>query len=267
MLTDEKKKRAHTHVLLNCPEIDSHLKEHVEIEKRRRGRRSVQESERRANLSFFKYFKIKIREKINEGDVNIDLDICTLVEGPNNEAKHYKRYAMNGCRFHVKSVDTGSTYQNRGIFLQAGSNCYATANDRQPRDDMLEYYGALNDIIELDYHNGRKVLLFEGNWIDSRTDSQGLKKDEFGFILVNFNYLLPPSDTFIFATQAQQVFYVKDPIEPDWEVVVKAKPRDFFDMGIYLDPAPYAPQQLGHEAVNEKDVTLPRTNISGVNFD
>lgn len=212
-------------------------------------------------------FHLQIREKINEGDVNIDPDICALAEGPNNEAKRYKRYAMNGCRFHVKSVDTGSTYQNSGIFVQAGSNCYATANDRQPRDDMLDYYGVLTDIIELDYHNGRKVLLFEGNWIDSRTYSRGLKKDEFGFILVNFNYLLPPSDTFIFATQAQQVFYVKDPIEPDWEVVVKAKPRDFFDMGIDLDPAPYAPQQLGHEAVNEEDVTIPRTDVSGVNLD
>lgn len=35
-------------------------REHVEIEKRRRGRRSVQESERQANLSFFKYFKSKV---------------------------------------------------------------------------------------------------------------------------------------------------------------------------------------------------------------
>ncbi|KAL6179517.1 hypothetical protein ACLB2K_051032 [Fragaria x ananassa] len=146
-------------------------REHVEIEKKRRGQRSVQESERQANLSFFKHFKSKIREKINEGDVNIDADICALAEGPNNEAKRYKRYAMNGCRFHVKSVDIGSTYQNSSIFVQAGSNCYATAKDRQPRDDMLDYYGVLTDIIELDYHN--------------------------------------------------------DPIEPDWEVVVKAKPRDF----------------------------------------
>lgn len=32
----------------------------MEIEKRRRGRRSVQESERQANLSFFKYFKSKV---------------------------------------------------------------------------------------------------------------------------------------------------------------------------------------------------------------
>lgn len=35
-------------------------REHVEIEKRRRGRRSVQESERQANLSFFKHFKSKV---------------------------------------------------------------------------------------------------------------------------------------------------------------------------------------------------------------
>lgn len=104
-------------------------------------------------------FHLQIREKINEGDVNIDADICALAEGPNNEAKRYKRYAMNGCRFHVKSVDIGSTYQNSSIFVQAGSNCYATAKDRQPRDDMLDYYGVLTDIIELDYHNGKKLLL------------------------------------------------------------------------------------------------------------
>lgn len=174
---------------------------------------------------------------------------------------------MNGFRFHVKSVDIGSTYQNSGIFVNASSNCYATAHDRQPRDGMLDYYGILTDIIELDYHNGRKVLLFEGDWIDGRTRNRGLKKDEFGFILVNFNHLLPPSDTFIFASQALQVFYVKDPVQPDWEVVVKTKPRDYFDMGVDLDPEPYAPQLVVYGDNEGEDVTIVRTDMSGVHLD
>ncbi|XP_050380039.1 uncharacterized protein LOC126797454 [Argentina anserina] len=267
-LTDEQKHRAHTHVLLNCPEIDHHLKEHVDIEKRRRGRRcSIQEAERLANLSFSNYFKSKIRENIDEGDVTTDPDIRALAEGPSNVAKRYKKYVINGCRFHVKSVDTGSTYQNSGIYVKAESNCYATANDRQPRNEMLDYYGVLTDIIELDYHNGRRVLLFEGDWIDSRATNRGLKKDEFGFILVNFSYLLPPADTFIFASQAEQVFYIKDLIEPHWEVVVKAKPRDFFDMGADLDPEPYAPQQLADGVNAEDNGMISRFDISGVNLD
>lgn len=64
-------------------------------------------------------------------------------------------------------------------------------------------------------------------------DNQGKKEDEFGFTLVNFNRLLyrhnrTTDEPFILATQAQQVWYVQDSVEPDWHVVVKMMPRNSF---------------------------------------
>ncbi|CAL5376862.1 unnamed protein product [Camellia sinensis] len=70
------------------------------------------------------------------------------------------------------------------------------------------------------------------NWIDN---NKGLKQDDFGFTLVNFNHLLyakkqDSDEPFILASQAQQVFYVNDSIDEDWNVVLKMKPRDLYEV-------------------------------------
>ncbi|XP_040369557.1 uncharacterized protein LOC121051349 [Rosa chinensis] len=266
-LTKEDLLRAHTHVLINCPEIKSYLKEHVEREKSKRGRRSCQDSERLANLSFAAYFKNLIETKVRNGDRGIDPDVRALAAGPNETVGRYKKYVINGFRFHVKSLDTGSNAQNSGIFVNAGSNCYATADDHRPRDGMLDYYGILTDIIELDYHSGRKVLLFDGDWIDNRTANRGIKKDEYGFLLENFNHLLPKPDTLVFASQTLQVFYVKCPVELDWDVIVRTRPRDYFDMGADLSPEPYAHQELHNGDDDGEDMTIPRTDMPDIALD
>ena len=74
--------------------------------------------------------------------------------------------------------------------------------------------------------------MFKCNWIDNNV---GMKQDEFKFTLVNFNHLLYSKnrvvdEPFILASQAEQVWYVQDPLEPDWHVVVKATNRAYFDM-------------------------------------
>jgi len=38
-------------------------------------------------------------------------------------------------------------------------------------------------------------------------------------------------DPFVFSSQVEQVFYVEDPKAKGWNVVVRVKPRDLFDMG------------------------------------
>ena len=67
--------------------------------------------------------------------------------------------------------------------------------------------------------------MFKCNWIDN---NMRMKQDELKFTLVNFKYLLYKEnrvvdEPFIIASQAEQVWYVQDPVEPDWRVVVKAR--------------------------------------------
>ncbi|GKC34733.1 hypothetical protein Tco_1047117 [Tanacetum coccineum] len=55
------------------------------------------------------------------------------------------------------------------------------------RPIVVNYYGSLKDIIELNYSGKVRVILFKCDWVDA---SRGCKKDEFGVTLVNFSYAL-----------------------------------------------------------------------------
>uniref|UniRef100_A0A803N585 DUF4216 domain-containing protein n=1 Tax=Chenopodium quinoa TaxID=63459 RepID=A0A803N585_CHEQI len=59
---------------------------------------------------------------------------------------------------------------------------------------------------------------------------RGIKEDALGFTLVNFKYLWKTNEPYVLASQAFQVFYTLDPVEPNWNVVTKIKPRDVYDM-------------------------------------
>ncbi|KAL6218096.1 hypothetical protein ACLB2K_011313 [Fragaria x ananassa] len=191
----------------------------------------------------------------------VDPDIRALATGPSTTARRFKKYIMNGFRFFVKSIDARSKTQNSGVFVKAGVRSYATAGDHRPRDGVKDYYGVLTDIIELDYHHGRKVLLFDCDWADNRVLNKGVKMDAYGFILVNFDYLLPKSDTLILASQAVQFIYIQDPTEPNWHTVIRTRPRDLFDMGTDIEPEPYDAQNL---VTGANDDGIARTDVDGV---
>ncbi|RVX11381.1 hypothetical protein CK203_019589 [Vitis vinifera] len=55
-----------------------------------------------------------------------------------------------------------------------------------------------------------------------------IKVDEFGLTLVDFTKMAHKSDPFILASQAKQVFYVQDQLDPRWSVVLSTPQRDFF---------------------------------------
>jgi Domain of unknown function (DUF4216) len=57
----------------------------------------------------------------------------------------------------------------------------------------MTYYGRLKQIIELDYMGKFNVMLFKCDWVDV-TLGRGIKKDYYGFTLVNFSYLIHKGD-------------------------------------------------------------------------
>ncbi|KAK5771855.1 hypothetical protein PVK06_048106 [Gossypium arboreum] len=111
----------------------------------------------------------------------------------------------------------------------------ASARDSNPIEGNVEYYGLLTDIIELDYYGRWKVVLFRCDWADVNT-ARGIKKDQFGFTMVNFSRLIHIGqqlidEPYVFSSQVKQVFYSKDPTDEDWYVVLWNTPRDLFDIG------------------------------------
>ncbi|XP_075669816.1 uncharacterized protein LOC142639540 [Castanea sativa] len=141
---------------------------------------------------------------------------------PDNEAKWFKRYVINGLKFRTKDFETIRKTQNSGV-------CVVTEGD-------ATYYSVLIDIIELNYSNKYRYILFKCQWANV-IRGRGCKKDDFGFLLVNFSRLIHKDDRlidepYVLASQVSQVFYVEDVRHKDWVVVVQTKPREVFDIGI-----------------------------------
>lgn len=185
-------------------------------------------------------------------------DLHALAKGPSEWQLRHKKYIVNGFRFRVKSIDNKGTNQNSGVFIRSLTPSNPRERDVNPRDAYVDYYGVLTDIIELSYNAGRRIVLFKGDWVDNLLGGGGIKTDQYGFTLVNFNQLLPSNDPFILASQVLQVFYVKDPMDKDWEIVVRTKARDLFDMGVSTEHDPCAPQDLSQ--LNDGTATVHMRN-------
>ncbi|KAE8701949.1 hypothetical protein F3Y22_tig00110503pilonHSYRG00256 [Hibiscus syriacus] len=90
----------------------------------------------------------------------------------------------------------------------------ASTKDSNPVYGAVTYYGHIQEIWDLDYRIFI-VPVFMCDWVDSR----GIKKDDFGFTVVNFARLDHQSERFILASQAKQVFYVQDQQDANLSIV------------------------------------------------
>ncbi|KAK5803102.1 hypothetical protein PVK06_030743 [Gossypium arboreum] len=149
--------------------------------------------------------------------------------------RKYSAFLINGYRFQTKYRERMRRTQNCGIVIKSSITSYASARDNNPVEGNVEYYGLLTDIIELDYYGRWKVVLFRCDWADVNT-TRGIKKDQFGFTMVNLSHLIHTGqqlmdETYVFSSQVKQVFYSKDPTDEGWHVVLRNTPRDLFDMG------------------------------------
>ncbi|KAL0558514.1 hypothetical protein IC582_003088 [Cucumis melo] len=83
------------------------------------------------------------------------------------------------------------------------------------------------------------VAIFKCDWVEN---SGGIKTDELGFVLVDLSRVGHKNDSFIFATQAKQVFFVEDPSDSRWSIVLTPPQRDFVDQ--------YNDDELGDTVLN-----------------
>ncbi|KAA0058937.1 hypothetical protein E6C27_scaffold98G001140 [Cucumis melo var. makuwa] len=89
----------------------------------------------------------------------------------------------------------------------------------------MSFYGVIEEIWELNY-NSFKVTIFKCDWVEN---SGGIKTDELEFVLVDLSKVGHKNDSFLFATQAKQVFFVEDPSDSRWSIVLTPPQRDFAD--------------------------------------
>ncbi|KAL0546957.1 hypothetical protein IC582_016876 [Cucumis melo] len=137
--------------------------------------------------------------ELHEGKV-VSNTIRWFAQGPNCGVMTYERYMVNGCSYHTKSRDDHRTVQNSGIMLVATTMQVFSAKDKNPVIGDMSFYGIIEDIWEV---------------------------NDLHFTLVDLSRIRHSSDSFIIATHGQQVFYVSDPINPRWSVIVRPPQKDF----------------------------------------
>ena len=73
--------------------------------------------------------------------------VIWLARYPDNEAKQFKHYVINGVKFLTKDFEASRKTQNSGV-------CVVT-------EGGATYYGILIDIIELNYSDKYRYVLFK----------------------------------------------------------------------------------------------------------
>ena len=86
---------------------------------------------------------------------------------------------VNGKFFCTFSHDPGKMMQNSGVCV--------------PTVDGETYYGKLTKIIQVEYYDMTKYVMFKCDWADNTRD-RGYKVDKYGLTLVNFKNLIHVGD-------------------------------------------------------------------------
>ncbi|GKB12996.1 hypothetical protein Tco_0846919 [Tanacetum coccineum] len=114
------------------------------------------------------------------------------------------------------------------------------------------YYGVLQEIWVLDYHF-RQIPSFKCDWVNHK--ASGVKHDpNLGYTLVDLNSLGHKDDPFILASQAQQVFYVKDQIDKKLSIVFRTPTKNYNDTYDEVD------KEFSTVIHEHNDNILPRVN-------
>ncbi|XP_074354117.1 uncharacterized protein LOC141693004 [Apium graveolens] len=100
------------------------------------------------------------------------------------------------------------------------------ARDLNPIESEMTFYGIILEIWELGYH-AFKAPVFLCKWA---SNDRGIKVDDLGFTLVDFSRQGHKKDKYVSFDQVKQVFYVEDPIDAIWSIVLTSTTRDYHDI-------------------------------------
>jgi Domain of unknown function (DUF4218)/Domain of unknown function (DUF4216) len=207
------------HLAVVAPYVDEHLNE------LRQHNPSATEIwiNKEHNSKFCEWFK----ERVQSQPANAVTEIVRRLSfGPQATVTTWQGYDMNGFIWYTKQQDGKSAVQNSGVTVEAISG---------DGGDPMPYYGWIEEIWELDYLRFR-IPLFLCKWIENM---RGVRKDKYGMISIDFNRLGYKDDPFILANkQAKQVFYIVDPADKKWHIVLPGK-RHIVGVGDVVDEGDY----------------------------
>lgn len=170
--------------------------------------------------------------------INVNKDLFALGCSPDYRVKRYTACIVNGVRFSTIGRDANKKTQNSGIMLPGAVNPKNT--------EQSDYFGTLKEIISLQYHDNRSVVLFKGEWF--RQGKDRIRNDGY-FKSINVGRLAKTNDDYILATQAKKVFYLtdRDPANKGWKIVQTYDHRHLYNVseneGVRFDADAYQEQE------------------------
>lgn len=164
---------------------------------------------------FARWLYSHVRELKEEGfPVSTELECLSCM--PSEHVMSYKAMWAYGAHF-VSSKETSAGY----VTFDSGI-AFIPPDDSASSIDV----GIIRDIILVNYGDVSCVLL-EGSWIKSRDQGRSvIKRDQYGFWTVLYNARDAPNENpYVYPAAISQVFFMEDPRNPEWRVVIKHEPR------------------------------------------
>jgi hypothetical protein len=134
---------------------------------------------------------------------------------PTLKATTYRTMYAFKNHIHVCSAEKHLTTNDNCVVDIFEQECISRPNDLKPIFVNLEYVRWVDKILELNSNVLNIVVLFN-NWVKIIYvgSSVTIERDEYNYTFVNFNSLIPISNTsFVFPIHIEQVFFSKDPKE------------------------------------------------------
>ncbi|XP_042437158.1 uncharacterized protein LOC122023135 [Zingiber officinale] len=216
--------QAHLTVLENMEEVSRYIIEHKTFlksmfPKKEKDERWIQDAH---NKRFIDWFRAKVAAEIDSCNGGTTSTLTWLTHGPRAQIIKYNSYVINGNLYQTKARDDDRVCQNSGVSLVANTMLVCSAKDKNPLLADVSFYGVIEEIWELDYHQFQ-VPLFKCAWVAN--DKGIINNDECGFTLVNLNKRGHKNDEFVLASQVNQVFYIDDPLTKGWSIVLPVPNR------------------------------------------
>ncbi len=170
---------------------------------------------------FSTWVKYSIVVAIKNGYV-IKKDVVHISKPPTLEAKSYQVMWAFGYHIHVSSVGKHLTTCGNGMATNFEEECVLRPNDKNLMLAKLEYMGWVEEISKQNFGVLKMVVLFcnlvKANYTRNNVT---VKRNEYGFIIVNFTSLIPISNqSFVFLLHVEQFYFFSDPKERGWKVVL-----------------------------------------------
>ncbi|XP_074365387.1 uncharacterized protein LOC141706541 [Apium graveolens] len=266
---EKERDEAHLHVLLNNAEVFPYILMHKEyLEEIHRGKRkSLHWLMREHNRLFPDWFQNKVNDELRENNKGVSDTIRWLAAKPSFSVLTYQGYLVNGVQYFTKERDDIRVVQNSGVSVIAKAVQVSSAKDLNPIESDLTFYGIIQEIWELDYH-AFKAPLFLCKWA---SNDKGIRVDDLGFTLVDFSRQGHKKDKYVSVDQVKQVFYLEDPVDATWSIVLSSTTRDYQelynedDLGdTIMEHPPFCTEILATDVTTDDVAHTARPNVEGI---